>query len=137
MYVNPFFDPSILSDEEITKQISDLNRRSMIASWSMRSPLAMDQINSMIDALQEERINRLNKQSAEAYQAMFPDVIESDPDCKAEKSEKSEPQVRSQVVQSPQTPKKFDNIPIFHKEYVKPKPDPAPPKPAPSTDETK
>ncbi len=133
MYVHPFFDPSKLSDDEITKQISELNRRAMISSWSSRNPLVMDQINSMIDALQEERVNRLNIQAAQAYQAMFPAVIESDPEYK---EEKAEPKVRSHVVQAPAAPKKFDNVPIFHKEYVTPKPSPASPSPKTKDDKT-
>lgn len=113
----PFFDAGNLTDDEILNKLNQLTQRAMVAQMSSRNPQMLDQLYAMIDMLNEERVFRLQQQTVEAWNKMFPDVIESDPDFKGERVEK-DANKPAHVVKPAQGQKGNLQAPIFHKEYV-------------------
>ena len=117
---HPFFDTKKLSDEELLKKINDLSKRLNLVYMTNQSHMMIDQINTMLDILNEERMERLNKQTQDMWNKQFPEIIESDPEFKSER-----PSLENKPVNKPsgKPANKTKNVPLvmptFHKEYLK------------------
>lgn len=124
---HPFFEPERLTDEEILKKLSDLNQRLTVAHYTSTNYNMIGQLQGMIDALNNERMVRLARQTQEAWDKMFPDVIETEPDFKEERPDPTRD--KAHVVKPAQGAKKKITAPVFHKEYVKKDSDKSKPQP--------
>ena len=90
----------------------------MVSHWASNSIQMREQLQGMIEALMDERERRLQVQTQEAWDKMFPDKIESDPDFKETKAEKTTEQA-AVVKPAGGMKKAFAEPQIFHKEYSK------------------
>src|SRR3712207_3683679 len=97
------FTPGSLSDEELLQKQTDLHARIV---WASRfgSGGMVTQLQALLSAVELERQERAFRMPWSERQAMFPDVIETDPDLamqgkEAEKPEKGKivPQQRPRV----------------------------------------
>lgn len=106
-----------MSDDELLQKTQDLHRNlSRAYTWGS-SMESVNQLQWMLEMIEEERMERMAKQTFEAMQTMFPERIESDPEFRVSKSEMEE--TKTTVVKP--AAKKPQNLPapMFHKEYTK------------------
>lgn len=114
---HPFFNVKQLSDEDLLKKINDLTRRLNMTHLITGNSDMINQINLMIDMLNEERMERLNKQTFEMWNNQFPEIIETDPEFKMERpSSESHKPINKPANKTKRVPLV---TPTFHKEYVK------------------
>ncbi|MNK54711.1 hypothetical protein D3C87_737030 [compost metagenome] len=117
--MSPFFDPSTLNDEELREKLSNLQTRLFAAhamgmSYDMRA-----QLESMMEQIEFEQQARFAAQMQKAWDAQFPDVIETEPDLKpgAEAAKKAaNPKDKKKKEGVPERPA---NAPTFNKVYKK------------------
>lgn len=115
--MHPFFDASKLSDDEIREKLGELQSRlwaahAMAMSYDMR-----EQIQGYIAILEQELQMRFATEMQKSWDALFPDVIETEPDLKpdaaAKKAAKEGPKKKEGVRERPA------NAPQFNKVYKK------------------
>lgn len=91
MFDIPGFDIKHLSDEELLSKQHSIAQRMSILSTMGGAPEAIQQLRLMSDAIDAERAERIYVEVWNVQQAMFPKVIETDPDMR--ESETKEDQV--------------------------------------------
>lgn len=116
MSFNPFFEPENMSDDELTNRLMELRKRLYIASYSQSSYQLTQGLQDMIRSIEEVQQTRMMIQAQNAWDKMFPDVIESDPEAKAKRQEEA----AQKVATKPGLKKHRATEEIFHKEYLTP-----------------
>jgi hypothetical protein len=89
MFDIPGFNPSGMSDEELMNRQVELNRRLSYAARFSGSDMT-SQLLAMIQSIEFERRERILKTIFVQRNAMFPDIIETEPDLAAEHKRKVE-----------------------------------------------
>lgn len=118
MIDHPFLSFKDMSEEELQTKQAELHRNLGRAHMWGSSFDLIHQLEWMLEMIEEERMERMNRQQFEAMQAMFPERVESDPEFKTQKSELEE--VKSTVVKPAQSKKPTNMaMPSFNKEYTK------------------
>jgi hypothetical protein len=124
MIDHPFINLKALTDEELIKKSTDLHKKLMMAHMWSSNPGIADQFRWMLEMIAEEQQERLAKDTNDAWNKMFPEVIESDPEFTKERSSVDQ-QDKTHVVKPAQAKPKAPIIaPTFHKEYLNKKNDP-------------
>jgi len=112
--LHPSFDPSSLNEEELRDKLSNLNSRlyaahAMGMSYDMRA-----QLETFIELIEMELQNRFAAQMQKAWNELFPDVIESEPDLKpgAEKAKEASklPKKANETIERPAVVPKFKKV---------------------------
>jgi hypothetical protein len=80
--MNPFFDASRLSEDELTQKINELQSKLVWATRVYYNQDMIRQFNSYLDQLMFERDERYRKDIFSQQQKDFPKIIETDPDMK-------------------------------------------------------
>lgn len=114
--MHPFFDPKTLSDEEILKKSHEIMSRLQYAHAVVGDSIMIEQLELLLESLQIERQERMNKQTWDMWHSQFPDVIESDPEFK--KTKKTEERKPAAQRERPESAFKRPVAPmVFQKEY--------------------
>ena len=116
MIDHPFLSFKDLSDDELLEKSTELHRNLNRAHLWGSSPDLINQLQWMLEMIEEEKMERLNKQAFDAFNDMFPERVESDPEFKVAKGELEETKttvIKPAKVSKPQT---FTE-PVFNKEY--------------------
>lgn len=85
------FDPSKMSDAELLQKVTALQAKLVYAS-RFSSPDMVANLQVILQNIEFERTERLNRRLFAEQQKMFPDVIESEPDLAREVPSKAEPE---------------------------------------------
>jgi hypothetical protein len=80
MFSIPNFDPSSMTDDELSSKIFELSRALSTAGRLSAAYSAVEQLQNMIGAIQMELRDRSMRDTFDARQAMFPSIIETEPD---------------------------------------------------------
>lgn len=124
MIDHPFINLKSLSDEELLKRNADLHKKLMMAHMWTSNPHIAEQIGFMLEMIAEEQQERMSRETNEAWNKMFPDVIESDPEFKKDRASVDQ-QDKTHVVKPAQAKPRTPIVaPTFHKEYINKKNDP-------------
>lgn len=114
--MHPFFDPKTLTDDEILKKSHEIMSRLQYAHAFVGDMHMIEQLELLLESLQIERQERMNKQAWDMWQSQFPEVIESDPEFK--KSKKAEERKPAAQKERPESAfKRPANPVVFQKEY--------------------
>ena len=117
MIDHPFLDFKGLSDDELLEKTTDLQRNMQRAYLWGSSHDTISQLEWMLEMIEEEKLERYKKQVFEMQNAMFPEIVESDPEfkkVKADSTEASKPVKPHKNAPSPLP------VPNFNKEYLNP-----------------
>jgi hypothetical protein len=114
MSFNPFFEPENMSDEELSTKLTQLRQRLFMGSYSQSSFQLMQGLQDMIRQIEEVQQARLMIQAQDAWNKMFPDIIESDPEVRAKRQEEA----AQKQPGKPGPKKRMATEEIFHKEYL-------------------
>lgn len=114
MSFNPFFEPENMSDDELSTKLVELRRRLFMGSYSQSSPQLLQSLQDMIRQIEDVQQGRLQIQAQDAWNKMFPDVIESDPEAKLKRQEETAQKNSGK----PGPKKRLATQEIFHKEYL-------------------
>ena len=115
MIDHPFLSFKDLTEDELINKTAEVHQRlSRAHMWGSSADL-VNQLQWILEMIEEEKTERLKRQNFEAMQGMFPEVVESDPEFKADKTEVVETNVK--VVKPAAKPAKNFDAPSFHKEY--------------------
>lgn len=119
MIDHPFLSFKELSDDELLNKTTELQKRLNKAHmWGSSSDI-LSQLEWMLEMIEEEKMERMTKQTFEQIQGMFPEIVESDPEFAKSKSELDE--TNTKVVKPAATKKNLTlPVPSFHKEYTTP-----------------
>lgn len=117
MIDHPFLSFKNLSDDELLEKTSEIHKRINKAYMWGSSRDLISQLQWMLEMIEEEKEERLKKQTFEAIQGMFPEVVESDPEFAKSKAETEDANAK---VVKPAQAKKTSNLPVpsFNKEYT-------------------
>ena len=83
--MHPFFDPKPLSDDDILKKLNEVSSRLRYAQSFIGDQIMIDQLELLMESLQNERQERMNRQYFDSWNSQFPDVLESDPEFKKDR----------------------------------------------------
>lgn len=115
--MHPFFDPATMSDEEIREKLESLQSRLWAAHALGMSPDMREQLQMLCETLETEMQQRFAQTMQKAWDDMFPDVIESEPDLKPVTNDKKKPtKNKAKKDDGSEAPK---NSPKFNKVYKK------------------
>jgi len=64
--LNPLFDPSGLSDDEIEQKLNDIHRKIIIVNSTSGNVAILDQLMGMRDMLNHERMERIEIEQSRA-----------------------------------------------------------------------
>lgn len=110
--MSAFFETSNLSEEELREKQASLSARLYSAHAMGMSYELRAQLEAMIGQIEEELRMRWSADMAKQWDAMFPDVIESEPDLKpgAKEPTKKEKVVKTESSDSPKIPPRFNKV---------------------------
>ncbi len=117
--MHPFFDASTLNDEELREKYTDLQTRLYSAHIMGMSYELRVQLESIMELIEIEQQARFAAQMQKAWDAQFPDVIETEPDLKPgaeSKKAAADPKAKKKKEGAPERPA---NVPSFNKVYKK------------------
>lgn len=119
MIDHPFLSFKELSDDELLNKTTELQKRLNKAHmWGSSSDI-LSQLEWMLEMIEEEKMERMSKQTFEQIQGMFPEIVESDPEFAKSKGDLEE--TNTKVVKPASTKKNLTlPAPSFHKEYTTP-----------------
>lgn len=114
---HPFFEVSGLNEEDLRDKLAQLQTR-LFSAYAMGMSFELrEQIQSMIEVIEMELQARYAAQMQEAWDKMFPDVIETEPSLIPGKetadSNKKVPGKKKEGVERPA------HVPSFNKVYKK------------------
>jgi hypothetical protein len=113
--LHPFFEVSTLSDDELREKMNELNTRLYAATAMAMSFELRQQLQAYMEAIEQEMQTRFAVDMQKAWDAMFPAVIETEPDLKKDKLEK--PSEKEQKKEGRKD--RPANAPQFNKVYRK------------------
>ncbi len=114
--MHPSFDPSTLNEEELREKLSELNNRLYAAHAMGMSYELRVQLEQFIELIEFEQQMRFSAQMQKAWNDLFPDVIESEPDLKPGAEKAKETKTTKKAKEGPERPA---NAPMFNKVYKK------------------
>ena len=82
MIDHPFLDFKELSDDELLEKTTDLQRNMQRAYLWGSSHDVITQLEWMLEMIEEEKLERYKRQVFDMQNAMFPEIVESDPEFK-------------------------------------------------------
>jgi hypothetical protein len=85
--MNPFFDSSKLSEDELTQKINEAQSKLVWAQRIAYNPDMIRQFSAFLDQLMFEKDERYKKEIFNQRQKDFPTVIETEPDLKEDKNQ--------------------------------------------------
>lgn len=104
MFAIPGFDPKTFSNEELFEKQLDLVSKKILASRFSNYD-ALNQLQLMIDAIDQERRERMFAERIGSYMVSTPSVVvESDPVLKARDNMASEAETEKQIKAAPARP---------------------------------
>lgn len=83
--MHPFFDPKPLSDDDILKKLNEVSSRLRYAQAYVGDFVMIEQLELLMESLQNERQERMDRQYFDSWNSQFPEVLESDPEFKKDK----------------------------------------------------
>lgn len=117
MIDHPFMDFKNLSDDDLSNKESQIMKNLYRARMWGSSPELINQLNWTLEMINEERVERLQRQQFDLTQEMFPKIIDSDPEFKKDHAEIDE--IKTTVVKPAAKKPMSSEAPIFHKEYLR------------------
>jgi len=115
--MHPFFDPVTMSDDELRDKLDSLNNRLWAAHAMGMSSDMREQLQMLIETIETEVQQRFANSMQKAWDDMFPDVIESEPDLKPQvDAKKKRPTVGNKNIEEQEKPRV---APAFNKVYKK------------------
>jgi cyanate lyase len=83
---HPLFDSKQFSFEQLIEKTSELQQRIVYARMYGMDDTAIEQLESILESLQLEQMDRFKRMEYSYIDGQFPDVIETDPSMKDEKN---------------------------------------------------
>ena len=114
--MHPFIDASTLSDEELREKLTNLQNR-LFAAHAMGMSYDMRvQLETIMELIEMEQQNRFAAQMQKAWDAQFPDIIETEPDLRpgAEAKKATDPKAAKKKKEGTERPA---GMPSFTKVY--------------------